>query len=121
MLSLMQLLAAWQVENINQKESSPKNVIADGGSSEGEQVKFVLPLSLFLCFLLFFLLIFVLLLRRTLYYNLEDRSVWVKMERCTMALICAHPKKQPRRSPFRRENKRLRKKWLILYEESISI
>ena len=22
--------------------------------------------------------------------NLEDRSVWVKMERCTMALICAH-------------------------------
>ena len=44
----MQLRAAWQVENINQKESSPKNVTADGGSSEGEQEKNLLPLSLFL-------------------------------------------------------------------------
>ena len=47
-LSLMQLRAAWQVENVNQKESSRKNVSADDGSSEGEQEKFLLPLSLFL-------------------------------------------------------------------------
>jgi len=47
-LSLMQLRAAWQVENVNQKESSGKNVSADDGSSEGEQEKFLLPLSLFL-------------------------------------------------------------------------
>ena len=47
----MQQRAAWQIENINQKESSPKNVTADGGSSEGKQEKFLLPLSLFFCFL----------------------------------------------------------------------
>ena len=51
MLSLMQLRAAWQVENINQKESSPKNITADGGSSEGEREKFLLPRSLFFSFL----------------------------------------------------------------------
>ena len=51
MLSLMQLRAAWQFKNINQKESSRKNVTADAGSSEGEQEKFLLPLSLFFCFL----------------------------------------------------------------------
>ena len=48
MLSLMQLRAAWQFENINQKESSRKNVTADDGSNEGEQEKFLLSLSLFL-------------------------------------------------------------------------
>ena len=48
MLSLMQLRAAWQVENINQKESSRKNVNPEDGSSEGEQEKFLLSLSLFL-------------------------------------------------------------------------
>ena len=47
-LSLMQLRAAWQFENINQKESSRKNVSADDGSNEGEQEKFSLSLSLFL-------------------------------------------------------------------------
>ena len=47
-LSLMQLRAACQVENINQKESSRKNVTAEDGSSEGEQEKFLLSLSLFL-------------------------------------------------------------------------
>ena len=30
-----------------------------------------------------------------------------------------NPRKQPRRSRLKRENNKLRKKWLILYEESI--
>ena len=47
----MQLRAACQVENINQKESSRKNVTADDGSNEGEHEKFLLSLSRFSCFL----------------------------------------------------------------------
>ena len=49
-LSLMQVRAAWQVENINQKESSPKNVTADGGRVKVNKKK-IYSLSRFSCFL----------------------------------------------------------------------